>query len=173
VDSATVDLEQFCQREYPRLVGTLSLYCGNASVAEELAQEALARACANWSRVGRMLAPGAWTHRVAINLANSRFRRLAAERRALARTRPPDPDEEADDSDGVAIRQAVAQLPPKQRAALVLRYWVDLPASEAADLLGTSSANVHQLCHRAVAALRTQLGDSFPVEAPEEGLDVH
>lgn len=42
------DLAAFCEREYPRLVGTLSLYCGDVLLAEELAQEALARACSRW-----------------------------------------------------------------------------------------------------------------------------
>src|SRR5688500_2782768 len=82
---AEADLTHFCQTQYPRLVGTLALFCGDRLVAEELAQEALARACAQWDRVSTMTAPAGWTHRVAINLANSRFRRLAAERRARER----------------------------------------------------------------------------------------
>src|SRR5687768_13383272 len=102
------DLAGFCRREYPRLVGTLDLYCGDVDVAEELAQEALARACAQWRRVAGMAAPGAWVHRVAINLANSRFRRLAAQRRAEARTGNTDASRGPDIADSVAIRTAVA-----------------------------------------------------------------
>jgi DNA-directed RNA polymerase specialized sigma24 family protein len=68
-------LDAFCRREYRRLVGALSLYCGDPSVAEEVAQEALYRACRRWSQVSQIQAPGAWVHRVAINIANSAYRR--------------------------------------------------------------------------------------------------
>jgi len=53
----------FCHREHRRLVGALTLYCGDAELARDLAQEALARACRDWSKVSRMAAPGAYVHR--------------------------------------------------------------------------------------------------------------
>ncbi len=79
------ELDAFCRREHPRLVGALTLHCGDRWVAAELAQEALARVCADWPRVSRMQAPGAWVHRVAMNLCTSHFRRRTAERAARAR----------------------------------------------------------------------------------------
>lgn len=77
----------FCQRVRPRLVGTLSLLCGDGDVAEELAQETLARVWLRWARVRELDEPlaVAWTYRVAINLGNSWLRRRVAERRARAR----------------------------------------------------------------------------------------
>ncbi|MDQ4125469.1 MAG: hypothetical protein M3134_07710, partial [Actinomycetota bacterium] len=78
-------LISFCRREHGRIVGLLSLYCGDAAVAEELAQDALARVCRDWRKVRRMDYPEAWASRVAINLANSHFRRRAAEKRARER----------------------------------------------------------------------------------------
>lgn len=75
---APADLAAFCRLEHPRLVGTLGLYTGDADLAEELAQDALLRACRDWDRVRTFAAPGAWVHRVAINLANSAFRSRAA-----------------------------------------------------------------------------------------------
>lgn len=153
---AVPDLTQFCQAQYPRLVGTLALYCGDRLVAEELAQETLARACAQWARVSAMAAPAGWTHRVAINLANSRFRRLAAERRARdrAEARSHVADDPADLADAVAIRTAVSRLPVRQRTALVLRYYADLPAEQVADHLHVTAGAVHQLTHRALETLR-------------------
>jgi RNA polymerase sigma-70 factor (sigma-E family) len=145
----------FIEREHPRLVGALSLYCGDADLAEEVAQEALARACRDWSRVASMRSPGAWTHRVAINLVNSWFRRRAAERRARARHGvPPEAAHEVDRADIVAIRHAVAALPPRQRAAVVLRYYADLPVAEAAAVLGCAEGTVKALTHRGLTALR-------------------
>jgi DNA-directed RNA polymerase specialized sigma24 family protein len=72
---APTDLTEFCEAEWPRLVGSLSLYTGDADLAEELAQEAVARVCRHWRRVRTMDAPAAWLHRVARNLAHSHFRR--------------------------------------------------------------------------------------------------
>jgi RNA polymerase sigma-70 factor (ECF subfamily) len=167
------ELDSFCRREHPRLVGALSLYCGDPSLAEEVAQEALSRACARWGRVGQMAAPGAWVHRVAINLVNSRFRRLAVERRARSRGvgALAESHVDPDGADTVAVRAAVAALPIRQRTALVLRYFADLPVADVADLLGVSDGAVHQLTHRAVDALRRSLGvdleDAPPMEVPD------
>ncbi len=74
-------LEGFCRYEYPRLVGLLSLYCGDRSVAEDLAQATLARVWQHWDRVARLDAPGLWSRRVALNLANSWHRRQRLSRR--------------------------------------------------------------------------------------------
>lgn len=154
--SAQADLTHFCQSQYPRLVGTLALYCGDRLVAEELAQETLARACAQWSRVSSMTAPAGWAYRVAINLANSRFRRLAAERRAKDRVeaRANAADAALDPADAVAIRTAVSRLPVRQRTALVLRYYADLPVEQVANHLHVTAGAVHQLTHRALETLR-------------------
>jgi DNA-directed RNA polymerase specialized sigma24 family protein len=123
---------RFCIGEYPRLVGALILYTGDRELAVELAQEALARACRHWRRVERMPAPGAWVHRVAINLANSAFARRRAERAVRARLAGlPDPEAgEITGPDRLEVRGAVGQLPERQRAAIVLRYFVDLPVRE-------------------------------------------
>jgi RNA polymerase sigma-70 factor (sigma-E family) len=148
---ASGELEAFCRREYPRLVGALSLYCGDAAVAEELAQEALARACDRWDRVREMHAPGAWVHRVAMNLANSHFRRRGAERRANARHGDDARDgySDRDVASAVAVRQAVAGLPPKQRTAIALRYYLQYSVAETAEVMGCSPDAVKQHTHRA------------------------
>ena len=86
------DAVAFCAEEFPRLAGALSLYLGDRAIAEELAQEALLKACRRWERVSQLESPGGWTWRVARNLAKSHLRRRRAERRARARlggVRPP------------------------------------------------------------------------------------
>lgn len=158
------ELASFASRHHDRLVGTLWLYCGDRAVAEELAQEALTRVCRDWEKVRRMDAPGAWLHRVAINLANSHYRRRSAERRARARhdnravvdlTRV-DPDA----ADAVAVREAVAGLPDRQRSVVVLRYFADLTVEQTAEALGISESAVKSLMHRASKQLREALGDN-------------
>ncbi len=150
----------FCVEEHPRLVGALSLYCGDRAVAEELAQDALSRACRDWRRVRRLGAPGAWTHRVAINLANSYFRRAAAEARAKRRLR----DERrtyresgVDPAAAMTIRTAVASLPRRQRTALILRYYVDMSVRDVAAAMECPEGTVKTLTSKAITSLRQSL----------------
>jgi DNA-directed RNA polymerase specialized sigma24 family protein len=132
----------FYQRVRPRLVGTLSLLCGDGDVAEELAQETLARVWLRWARVRELDEPlaVAWTYRVAINLGNSWLRRRVAERRARTRLAAreagarPDPDP----VDAVTVRQAVAAL----------------PVAEVAALMGCAPGTVKSLTSKALAAMR-------------------
>jgi RNA polymerase sigma-70 factor (sigma-E family) len=155
------DFDEFCAREFPRLVGALALWCGDRDVAEEVVQEALARTYRDWHRVRDLDRPGAWTRRVAMNLARSRFRRWQAERRAKERgageyeTTHHDPDS----ADAVAVRRAVAALPASQRDVLIGRYFLDLSVEETAEMLGRTSTAVTSLTHRAVMALRQALGE--------------
>lgn len=159
----------FCEREYPRLVGALSLYChADHGLAEELAQEALARICRDWARVARLRSPGAWAHRVAINLANSWYRRRAAERRARTRAGPSsEVHHDPDAADAAALRAALAALPRRQREAVVLRHYADLPVAEVAVLMGCAEGTVKALTHQGLARLRLQLTDTE--EVPHAG----
>lgn len=160
-----MDFEEFATREYPRLVGALTLFCGDPWTAEELAQETLLRAGVRWARVGAMRAPGAWAHRVALNLATSGFRRRQAERRAYRRTatRPhADASGPAGAADAVAIRQAVSSLPPSQRAAIIHRYFLDRSVAETAALMDMTDASVRSATHRGLVALRRRFGVDVP-----------
>lgn len=150
----------FCRAEHARLVGALTLQVGDRAVAEELAQETLIRACQHWERVSQMASPRAWLHRVARNLARSWWRRRGAERRARARhdARPVDQRDSTDGSDRLAMRAAVRALPDRQRTALVLRYYADLPGAEVADLMGCAEATVRALTYQAIAHLRRHGG---------------
>jgi RNA polymerase sigma-70 factor (sigma-E family) len=148
-------LAEFCQREWPRLVGSLVLYTGERDLAEELAQETLIRACQHWPKVRDATSGSAWVHRVAFNLAKSQFRRRATMRRRLQRldtselvARNPDTALQ------VAVRDALAALPEPQRRALVLRYFSDLPVQQVATLMGCPANTVKTHTRRALEALR-------------------
>lgn len=149
------DVGEFCRRQHPLLVGALGLYVGDRHAAEDLAQETLLRACRDWATVRRCASPEAWTMRVAFNLARSRFRRAAVARRAMGRLRSGGAtDDDADPADAVAVRRAVLHLPDRQRQALVLRYYADLPVREVAALLGCPEGTVKTLTFQAIAGLR-------------------
>lgn len=147
------DLAAFCEREHRRLLGLLSLYVGDVHLAEELAQETLVRVCQHWPRLRGMANPTAWVTRVGLNLAKSRFRRLAAGRRALARHGAPEPPE-SDATAAIAVRSAVAALPPRMREAVIRRYFLGMSVAETAEVMACAEGTVKALVHKAVRALR-------------------
>ncbi|HVE99638.1 MAG TPA: SigE family RNA polymerase sigma factor [Mycobacteriales bacterium] len=155
------DLAEFCRREHRRLVAALHLLCGSLPMAEDLAQETLARVCRDWKRVRGMDAPGAYAHRIAVNLATSAFRRRAAERRAHVRSGPAATVSAAPDSaTAVAVREALAKLRPEQRRVLVLRYFLGYSVAETAEVLGQPVGTVKTHALRGLSALRGELGTS-------------
>jgi RNA polymerase sigma-70 factor (sigma-E family) len=155
----------FCRRLHPRLVGAMQLHTGDRGLAEEIAQESLARAWQRWDRVGRADFPDAWVFRVALNLATSRFRRVATERRAMSRIDGRAALPGADDTaDRVAVRAAVATLPPRQRLALVLRFYADLPVEQAAEAMRCAPGTVKSLTAKAIVNLRTNLALEMEVD---------
>ncbi|MDP9224734.1 MAG: RNA polymerase sigma factor [Actinomycetota bacterium] len=131
------------------------MYCGNIDVAEELAQETLMRVVRDWRKVQKMESPEAWAHRVALNLANSLFRRRVAEARAKERIagqpRRSVPPPSARD---IAVRQAVTTLPRRQKTALMLRYFAGLSVRETAEVMQCPQGTVKTLTFQAVATLR-------------------
>jgi RNA polymerase sigma factor (sigma-70 family) len=153
------ELATFCQREYGRLVGALDLVCGSLPMAEDLAQETLARVCKHWERIRRMEAPGAYAHRIALNLANSAFRRRGAERRAQGRLEAGrDPTwSDPDSATAVAVRDALQQLRPEQRRVLVLRHFLGYSVAETAQVLKIPEGSVKTHTTRGLAQLRALL----------------
>ncbi len=147
--------EDFCRAVYPRLVGSLSLVTGDPELSEDLAQEALSRVWDQWPRVREMEAPEAWTYRTAMNLRVSWFRRRSAEHRALVRLATTAQSVTADSAvDALALRDEVTRLPPRQRMAIVLRYYAGLSESEAAMVMRCASGTVKAHVHKALVALR-------------------
>jgi RNA polymerase sigma factor (sigma-70 family) len=150
---------EFCNRVHSRLVGALSLYCGDAALAEEFAQEALARAFRDWRKVGGLDNPEGWVFRTGFNITHSYFRRRAAERRANDRARMQENaflDAEDVRSDAVALRSAVARLPRRQRTAVVLRFYADYSVSDVARLMECPEGTVKTLTRKALSLLRLQ-----------------
>lgn len=154
-------IAEFCAAAYPQLVGALAHHTGDVLLAEELAQEALLRACRRWSHVRGLASPVGWTYRVGANLAASTFRRRAAEQRANRRAAQQlSADREPATAEHLAVREALRSLTPRQRQAVVLRHYFGLSAEETAALVGGTGQGVRALTHRAVAALRADLTDT-------------
>lgn len=165
------DAEAWCATIRPRLVGALSLYTGDPQVAEDVAQEALARVWDRWDRVRTMRSPEAWTFTVAFNLAHSWFRRVRSrrDRERRAATQAP-PTGGADAAEAIAVRDVVAGLPRRQKQALVLRYFQDLSVADTARAMDCAPGTVKALTSQAIARLRAH--PSLPPLVDQEAHDV-
>lgn len=150
----TREQDDFCVRMLPELVGVLTLYCGRRDTAEELAQDVLVRVLARWTRIRGQPNPEAYVVRMALNAANSWFRRRSAERRAYQRSLVREPAE-ADAAARIEVRRAVSALPHRQRVAVILRYYSDLSVEETAAAMGCATGTVKAHTAKAIAALRS------------------
>ena len=153
-----LEFEEFFRAEYPGLVRAFYVLTADRVEAEELAQEAMARAYERWERVGVMESPAGYLYQTGVNLNRHRLRHLAVRaRRLLAMTR----DAPSEQMPGVRreIAEAIASLSRGQREAFMLVEWLGLNAEEAGRVLGVAPASVRSRVHRAKAVLRERLSD--------------
>ena len=139
--------------EAVRLAYTLT---GDRALAEDLAQEAFVRLLGRFGNLRRADSFRAYLLRTVVNLSYSHHRRLQVARRKSSRSIDfgADPATTVDERD--RTRRLLAELPLRQRAAVVLRYCEDLSEHDVADILHTSPKAVRSLVGRALAALRTK-----------------
>ncbi len=152
-----MELEAFIARMSGPLVGSLTLVVGERAVAEELAQDALAKAAVRWPTISGYDWPEAWVYRVALNDARSWFRRRSAERRALqqlAAVRPVCDTGPDAVSLEMVLREAVTALPARQREVVACRFYADMDVAATARAMRCAEGTVKSLTHRAVTALR-------------------
>src|SRR5215469_16016336 len=119
------------------------LTAGDTSHAEDLVQTALGRLYVAWPRVRRSGTPAAYAWRIIVNAHLDEVRRPRWRREHYVAEPPdgpgpPPPGTLPDGIDGDQIRAALAALPPRMRAAIVLRHWLDLSVQETASLLHCS-----------------------------------
>lgn len=149
----------FYRREWRPVVGLGYVLTGNRWVAEELAQEAFLAAARQWNRVSRMDKPAGWVRRVVTNRSVSWFRRLGAERRALARIGNPDVHRDLDiDAEVAEVWAAVRRLPGRQAQAIALVYFDGMPVGEAGEIMGCSRETARTHLKRGKKALAVSLG---------------
>jgi RNA polymerase sigma factor (sigma-70 family) len=151
------DFASFFGAEYLPLVRAFFLLTADRAEAEDLAQEALARAYERWERVSLMESPSGYVYRIGVNLNRHRLRHLAVRaRRALAMARDSGSEEDAPDLH-IQLAEALASLSRGQREAFMLVEWLGLSAEESAPILGLAPASVRSRVHRARTALRARL----------------
>jgi RNA polymerase sigma-70 factor (ECF subfamily) len=156
--------EAFFAEQYESVFRGLAVAFRDPLLAEEAAQEAFTRAYTRWERVSNMERPAGWAYVVAVRFARRRRRDLFGGPPAGAATR----DVADDVVDRVTMQAAIEELPPRQRVALVLRHYADLPLDDIAGAMGCAVGTVKSTLHAAHARLQVQLGDD---EIPEVELD--
>lgn len=129
---------------------------GDRMLAEDLVQEAFVRLATRFPDLRDPAAFGPYLRTTVTNLARSHFRRLALERKHLQReagTRVTTQDPESHPE----VWDALLRLPPRQRAAVALRYYEDLSVGQVADVLECPAGTVKSLASRGIAQLRRDL----------------
>jgi RNA polymerase sigma-70 factor (sigma-E family) len=140
----------------PALRRVAYLLCGDWHRAEDLTQSALARLYLAWSRARRTGAIDRYARRIVVRVFLDERRRLW--RREVPTAVLPEPPVAAHTSeDRLVVLEALDLVPPRQRAALVLRFWEDLSVAETAEALGCSEGTVKSQTARGLAALRQHL----------------
>jgi RNA polymerase sigma-70 factor (sigma-E family) len=155
--AADAEFSEFMHARWHQLVRLGFGLTGDRQAAEDLAQTAFARAYASWPRVRKADDPDAYVRRIVVNANRNRFRKLRVSE-LLTDSLPElavssDPASQRDDR--AALIDALMRLSHGQRAAVVLRYWLDLTEAETASVLGCSIGNVKSQAARGLAKLRT------------------
>lgn len=146
-------------RVHPRLVASVTAYCGKPDLARDAADEACLRVWQRWSRLRKSASVDGWAYRVACNIVKRRVRRAERERLVGTGDVVDSPDEGLLD-----VWRVLGELPFRQRQAIVLRHVADLPDAEIAAAMGIARGTVSATIHAAYARLRTLL------ELDEEGV---
>ena len=149
-------LAQLHQRYYPELVRLAFALTGDWSLAEELAQEAFVRAWRSWGSIRRQQSAPAYLRATVVNLARTSLRRRLREVRAWRDVATP---RQAEATVSPDVLYALASLPHRKRACVVLRYYLDLSKADTAAALGVSVGTVKSQTARALQRLRPLLAD--------------
>lgn len=156
-ETPEMSYEEYVAARWPALYRTAYLMTGNHADAEDLAQTALIKAYAHWSKVSAADSPDAYVRRILTNsfLSSRRPQRVSRER--LVDRMPELVAVAPGSEERLALWPHVASLPPKQRAVVVLRYYEDLSEEQIADALGCSRGTVKSNASLALKSLRARI----------------
>ena len=159
VGAGRPSLAELYERTAPGAVRLAYLLTGDRSVAEDITQDAFVRVSGRLAHLREGGAFDAYLRRAVVNLAKNHFRRRAVERSFLERTppAPASPGHEQPLVEREATMAALARLPQRQRAAIVLRFYEDLSEDAIAQVLRCRNGTVRSLVTRGVQALRADI----------------
>jgi RNA polymerase sigma-70 factor, ECF subfamily len=149
-----------------RVMGQLHALTGDRAEAEDVVQEAFARAWQRWDKVGKYDDPEAWVRTVAWRISVSSWRRMVSRTHAYRRHGAPAVIPEVS-PDNVAVIAALRKISDEQRRAIVLYHLVGLSVPEVARETGASASAVKARLSRGRHALAEHLSDSAESYGPE------
>ena len=161
------EFTEFVRATAPRLHRAALLLTGDHHLTDDLTQATYAKVYASWRRVSRADDPLAYARRTLLNtyLSHRRLRRNS-ELPADPALMPERSGPESDHATRVDLLEALATLPPRDRALLVLRYWEDRSVADTAHDLGMTEGAVRTRSLRALQRLRPLLGADFIERTP-------
>ena len=157
------EFREFFEAEFRPLRRLGYLLTGDWAEAEDLAQEAMARTYRAWARITERDRPGAYARSVLVNRRRSLLRRSAVAGKHAEMLRAPEYRPDLGE-DGMVLWEAIRALPDRQRAAIVLRFYEDMPEAEVAAALNMPLGTVKSLVHRGIGRLRERLGPGWTSE---------
>lgn len=169
VDDDDASFTAAFEAHYDDAVGLAYLLCGDRQRAEDATAEAFARMLRKWKRVDN---PRAYVRRAVVNEVNSRFRRLRLERAEAQRHHGDDRGargQEENVADRDAMLRALAELPRRQRTAVVLRYYQQLTETETAEVMDCAVGTVKSNTARGLDRLRVLLDGEPREEGTNDG----
>lgn len=150
------DFEEFASALVTTFTREAYLICGgDRAAAEDAVQEAFTKAYLKWGHISDLSNPNGYVRRMVINeclTLRRRWRRRNESRSPMTEGQVGGGFEPVEDRQVLA--QLLAQLGPRQRAVLVLRYFCDMPDPQIAEVLGCSSATIRSQASRALQSLR-------------------
>ncbi|MBE1488168.1 SigE family RNA polymerase sigma factor [Plantactinospora soyae] len=158
-DEPEAEYLEYVTARLPSLRRLAYSLCGNDDQADDVVQEAVTKLFLNWSKAARATHLEAYVRAIVVRTF------LDSQRkgwwRVLLFGTTPDvrPTVDEDVAERTVLRNALARIPPRQRAVLVLRYLHDLPVNEVAEVLGCSAGTVKSQTSHGLKALRRLLGD--------------
>jgi RNA polymerase sigma-70 factor (ECF subfamily) len=161
-----MDFDGFYRDTSRRLLRYAYGLTGDPAEAQDLVQEAYARAWQRWRRLSGYDDPEAWLRLVVNRLSADRWRRLGI-RRARAAAEPPLPTVRPPSEDVVLLVQAMRELPEAQRRALALHYLLDRSIAEISSETGATLGTVKSRLSRGRTALAAVLGDNRTTDFAE------
>ena len=159
-EDRAASFDSWAQASTPGLLRFAAVVSGSPHTAADIVQDALVAVYPRWARLAEPGSADAYARRVIVNRHISRWRKWGrreqpTDQETLEAVAGPAPDRSA--SDTVVARTVLMNLPPRHRAAVVLRFYDDLTYAEMADILHCTESTARSYVHRALVQLRHQL----------------
>jgi RNA polymerase sigma-70 factor (sigma-E family) len=157
-DASRKEFTEYVSAARPRLRRQAFLLCGDWHEADDLVQDTFSLMYRKWASINRRGALDGYARTVLIRRFLSVRRRLRWQREICCADPPDRPQDRPDATDlRLSMLTRLRQLPPRQRAVIVLRFWEDLSITQTAQAMGVSPGTVASANHKALAALRGSL----------------